>query len=347
MKILIFIPTLRTGGAERVASILANNWIKRDDIKVTICLLYKEGMSYEVSDKIKIISIDEQFKSVTKFSIIFQLRKVIKSENPNCIQSFLTEYNIICLLSTLGLNKNIYVSDRANPLVHRGFIVENLRKLLYPLAKGIIAQTTLAKEVLFKNLNHSNIRVINNPTRIPVLVPAKKQKIILNVGRLIPEKGQEELINAFKEAELPQEWKLQIVGDGPLKEQLSNKIINENIQNVELMGQSDNVEHYYNQSSIFAFTSSSEGYPNAIAEAMSYGLPVVSYNCEAGPRDLIKHSESGFLVNVHNTESFVKYLSLLVNDDDLRDTMGNAGREKIKSNSESNISETWLNFITQ
>ena len=345
MKILIFIPTLRAGGAERVASILANNWVETG-AEITICLLYNDNVFFKISEKVKIVSLTDSFEKVNKISIIFQLRKLLKRNKPDVIQSFLTEYNILCLISMIGIKTPIYVSDRANPLVYRGLLIELLRKLLYVKSKGIIAQTKLAKKELFKKIGHSNIQVIPNPVKIPSSLKLDRQKIILSVGRLIPEKNQEDLITAFNKAEISKEWKLQIVGDGPLMNKLMDKVKTEDVKNVEFVGQSDAVYKYYENASVFLFTSKSEGYPNAVAEAMAFELPVVSYNCNAGPSDLIDNSKSGFLIKVDDIDSLITHIELLANDESLRYKIGKEAGKSIISNNEENISNVWLKFIT-
>jgi len=345
MKVFIFIPTLKAGGAERVVSILANNW-SQDNVEVTILLLYDSELFYYVSPNVKIITLESQFKYHYKFLYFFQLRFVLKKIRPSVIQSFLTEYNILVLLSTIGLKIPVFVSDRANPLKHRGFFIESLRKVLYPISSGIISQTQLAKDILLSKFFHNSIKVIPNPLRLNYDCKMVRSKIILNVGRLIPEKNQLDLLTAFNKLKYYSDWKLVILGDGPMRAELETRICESNISNVELLGQVSNVEDFYRTSSIFAFTSDSEGYPNALAEAMSFNLPVVSYNCNAGPSDLIEHGISGFLVNVGDIEGISKYLEKLILDENLRISIGNEAKNKVNFNSEENVSKSWLNFIT-
>jgi glycosyltransferase involved in cell wall biosynthesis len=79
----------------------------------------------------------------------------------------------------------------------------------------------------------------------------------------------------------------------------------------------------------WAFTSSSEGFPNVIGEAMSASLPVVAYDCVAGPSDLIDHKKNGFLVDVHDKIAFKSDLEKLINDEHFRLKMGQNAKEKI------------------
>jgi glycosyltransferase involved in cell wall biosynthesis len=184
--------------------------------------------------------------------------------------------------------------------------------------------------------------VIGNPIRDIISdADLEKENIILSVGRLIETKHHHELIQIFAEIN-PKNWRLVIVGDDALKQ--NNKIRLEalvkelNMQNkIILTGKRNDVDDFYNKAKIFAFTSSSEGFPNVIGEAMSASLPVVAYDCIAGPGDLIDHKKTGFLVDVHDTRTFKADLENLIKDEQLRFDMGQRAKEKIAQFSVDNI----------
>lgn len=171
----------------------------------------------------------------------------------------------------------------------------------------------------------------------------------MTVGRLIESKHHDRLIKIFKDASLPG-WKLVIVGGNALKQKGSaslNKLIKElgMEDKVELKGAVSDVEPYYNKSKIFALTSSSEGFPNVIGEAMSAGLPVIAYDCVAGPSDLIDEENTGFLIPLFNDKKYMEKMKLLVNNVDLRVKMGRSGREKINEYDINIIGEKFYSFI--
>lgn len=350
MKILFFIPSLQTGGAERVVSILASNFAEIQGITVIICILNNKNRAFSLHEDIQVIAIGHMQKNkyLDRFLSLFRLRRLIKDSKPDIIQSFITESNIICLISSLGLNSNIYISDRSNPLKKLNPLTEFLRNIIYNKAQGIISQTILAKKSLENKGISTDIAVIPNPVKIPVLNENfSKEKIIINVGRLIPEKGQMQLLKAFENIGKKNEWKLIILGEGPLQEELSSYIKQRKLQNVHLLGNVKNIESYYIKSSIFAFSSLSEGYPNAIAEAMSFGLPVLSYDCIAGPSELIKDGQNGFLTKVGDINDFSQKLSFLIDNPEIRNQLGNQARKDIMKNSEFEISKNWYDFITK
>jgi GalNAc-alpha-(1->4)-GalNAc-alpha-(1->3)-diNAcBac-PP-undecaprenol alpha-1,4-N-acetyl-D-galactosaminyltransferase len=111
------------------------------------------------------------------------------------------------------------------------------------------------------------------------------------------------------------------------------------------VGTQANVESFYDQAKIFAFTSSSEGFPNVIAEALASGLPVVSYNCVAGPADLITDGENGFLVRQFDDESFCDRLTQLMADEEMRIRMSASARASISRLSPKSVASKMLDFM--
>jgi GalNAc-alpha-(1->4)-GalNAc-alpha-(1->3)-diNAcBac-PP-undecaprenol alpha-1,4-N-acetyl-D-galactosaminyltransferase len=349
MKIFLVIPTLSLGGAERVMSVLANQMVLNNHVE--IILLAKDEIFYPLNDKIKIHQLGFENKGkiqkiFSEINTFFQLRKIIKNNKPDVVLSFMTKYNIFVLLATIFLKVKVFVSDRCNPRREVGFKQNFLRNILYKKAYGIIAQTQLAKEILQKNTGNTNIKVIHNPiSNITTFPYHEREKIIVNIGRLVRIKGQEKLIESFIKLNR-NDWKLIILGDGPQKNNLELKIKELKAENnVVLMGAVKNIEEYLSKASIFVFPSLSEGFPNALAEAMISGLPCISFDCEAGPNEIIENNVNGILVEVNNFNQLKNKIELLMDNVDLRKQLAtNASLigEKLK---EKTITEEYLNFF--
>jgi glycosyltransferase involved in cell wall biosynthesis len=111
---------------------------------------------------------------------------------------------------------------------------------------------------------------------------------------------------------------------------------------IKLLGSCKEIEEWYQRASIFAFCSSSEGFPNVVAEALSYGLPVVSYDCETGPAELIEDGKCGYLIELFDDITFLNRLNLLMKDDLLRESMRDSACLSISRYSSSKIAKLYL-----
>jgi GalNAc-alpha-(1->4)-GalNAc-alpha-(1->3)-diNAcBac-PP-undecaprenol alpha-1,4-N-acetyl-D-galactosaminyltransferase len=254
-------------------------------------------------------------------------------------------------LALLNTSYSVFVSDRCQPNKSLGKLHDYLRKKLYQNANGIIAQTSIAKSIYQKGIvKNTNIRVIGNPLMKQELVTTPREKIVLSVGRLIESKHHNELIKLFKKIN-NSDWKLVIVGGDALN-QNNKKKLEELIRSLEaedkiqLVGNQKNVAFYYQKSSVFAFTSSSEGFPNVIGEALSYGLPVVSFDCIAGPSDMIQEGKNGNLIKLFDYNDFAAKLSLLMDDSILRERMATFAPISIEKFDKNKIGQEYFEFIT-
>jgi len=348
--IVLVIPTIQQGGAERVMSELANEFSKQNQ-EVHLVLLAQSNDFYFINPSVKIYHLGfinkggiKKIEAETK--TFLNLRKILKTIKPDVVLSFMDKYNVFTILASRFLSLNVFVSDRSNPKKQIPQHISILKKLTYKFATGIVAQTSLAKEILAKTTKNKNIKVIPNPVKQVKLFPEKKrEKVILNVGRLVPEKGQKYLIEAFSKMEVS-DWKMVILGDGPLRNDLIQQAKDLNIEEkLFLPGAVTTVDEWLAKASVFAFTSVSEGFPNALVEAMSAGLPCISFDCDAGPRDIIKNGENGFLVPLKNTEEFSKRTQYLIEHPELRLAMGSKA-SAIKDELEiSKIAKEYLNFF--
>jgi glycosyltransferase involved in cell wall biosynthesis len=339
-KICLVIPSLQSGGMERVMSELAHYFCAKSHFQVHLVLYgITREIFYPIPPNIIIHKPSFEFNNAKRIlhsiKTFYFLRQTIRQIEPDTILSFGELWNNFVLLATLWFKYPIFVSDRCQPDKRWGKSQMLLRNLLYPKAAGIICQTEKASIIYQKMFKNINFQVIGNPIREIATNPnIPKENIVLSIGRLINTKHHDELIKVFSEIN-PQGWKLVIVGDDAIKQKnmikLETLVKSLNIEEkVLLVGKKLNVEDYYNQAKIFAFTSSSEGFPNVLGEAMSAGLPVVAYDCVAGPSDLIDHEKTGFLVPLRDTVKFKFYLQTLMENEDLRNNQGKAAKEKIK-----------------
>lgn len=354
-KICLVIPSLQAGGMERVMSELSHYFALKEEIELHLVLYgVSRQIFYKIPENIEVHKpsyvFNNKFRLVYTIRTLFFLRKEIKKIGPDSILSFGEYWNSYVLLALYGLKYPVYISDRCQPDKSLGKFHDKLRKLIYLKATGIIAQTEKARKIYMEELKHKNIRVIGNPIRhIANQRTIKKENIVLTVGRHIQTKHHDKLIELFISIANP-DWKLVIIGYDHLKQNISKKLRNIIVEHqaenyVILEGKQSNVDAYYLKSKIFAFTSSSEGFPNVLGEAMSAGLPVIAFDCIAGPSDMIHDYENGFLIPVFDFKQFQTKLEMLMNNSELRHKFGMNASSSIKKYSISNIGEAVLNFI--
>lgn len=352
VKIALIIPTLRRGGAERVMSILANEF-SLDNFEVHLITWAQGEDGYTINENVTQhrIGFFSKNKIHRLFSVLLtyaRLRKKLKEIQPKVILSFMIKSNILSLIASRGLDIPTFVSDRSNPKKKVPKVEEILRKKMYKKASGIIAQTDLARQVIKNKTNHSNIAVIQNPAReVELYSKIEREKIIISVGRLVPEKGQKYLLKAFSLCK-DENWKVIFLGQGPLLENLQSYSIELGIsENCLFLGEVENVDEWLAKASIFAFPSISEGFPNALIEGMMAGLPCVSFDCDAGPSDIIENTKNGFLVELKNTEVFANRLSQLISNPSLRSEIGNNAQLIQQQLNKKMIVSKYSNFINR
>lgn len=143
---------------------------------------------------------------------------------------------------------------------------------------------------------------------------------MLAVGRLTVEKGFDCLIESFSTlAEKHADWVLVILGEGPLHAELQKEVLAKGLENrVHLPGRSGNIGEWYERANLYVMSSRFEGFPNALLEAMAYGVPAVSFDCDTGPRDIIRHDVDGLLVPKGDVAGFTAALDRLMSDAVLR-----------------------------
>jgi glycosyltransferase involved in cell wall biosynthesis len=189
-----------------------------------------------------------------------------------------------------------------------------------------------------------NMEVIPNARSFnPAETARLDEKKAIAIGRYNYQKGFEYLIDAWKIVykEHP-DWKLDIVGDGELRMQLQHRINENNLSDcVHLKYPTSHIEDVYLQSSILTLSSRYEGLPMVLLEGQAFGLPIISFACKCGPKDIITHGEDGFLVPEGNVPELADRIIQLIEDDELRKKMGQKAKIHSERFSEPVIMAQW------
>jgi len=355
-RIVIAINSLATGGTQRFISVLTFYLCRQENLEIHLVLFGREPkIHFDLPKNIIIHKPDTVFNNrlrhvYTLGRLVF-LRKSVRRINPDSVLSCGEYWNNLVLIALMGLKTPVYVSDRSEPGKRLGFIHNKLRDILYRRAAGYIAQTGYAAGYAMKLKWNRNIKVIGNPVNEMKASAGdgKQEKIVLSVGRMISTKNFDRLVKAFLEID-KKDWKLVIVGGDHGKQEIFGslkELVKEfHAEDRVLMpGYQSNISEYYERSQIFAFMSSSEGFPNAILEAFAAAVPVVAFEYNPGILDLMRDGKNGFLVPLDDDEQFKQKLLLLMSDSKLRQSMADEAFRTVKEFELDRIGESLRDFI--
>lgn len=218
------------------------------------------------------------------------------------------------------------------------------------LVKKYDAFITLTKEDIENWGSSANIRTIPNAlSNVPNEVSNLTSKNLLVVGRLNYQKGIDRLLDVWKEiSPIYPKWNLHIYGSGELQNQIEDQIRRYNLVNTTFIHQPiSNISDAYINSSCYLMTSRFEGLPMVLLEAMSYGLPVISYACPCGPRDLILNGYNGFLVPDGDCKMLKERIIDIIECEVMRKEMGLNARSSILGYREDIIMQMWENLFKE
>jgi glycosyltransferase involved in cell wall biosynthesis len=343
-NIVILVSSMNMGGAQRVVSLLSNNFSQD---KHTVSLIHtfsgKKTNFYQIDKDVNVIYLNNnpflpKNKVLNQFWKIIQLRKLIKSRNPSVVISFLTRVNIAAILSTLGTKFPLVICERSWP----PFKTINTRyiwalKILLKRVNKFVAQTSESANWFHQNIPGSDVSLIPNPTLYPLPIDydnlispdtkvSPNKKVILASGRLHKNKQFNILIKAFTNlVDIYPDWNLVILGDGEEKDNLNRMVVDFGLTDrVCLPGSVGNISEWYERADLFVLSSLVEGFPNVLLEAMTYGLPCISFDCNTGPRDMIQNGFNGILVNPdHKDLGLTNAMNKIISNQEFRDKIAN------------------------
>ncbi|QDT90862.1 glycosyltransferase family 4 protein [Gimesia algae] len=343
-RLTIVVPSLSLGGAEGVAAMMANHWAKQGHEVTLITLDSAETDTFTLEAGVQRVALDLMQDSENLFQAISNnrlrinfLQSAIARSQPDAVISLTDRINVLTLLATGKMRCPVLISERSDPRHHPiGRLWSFLRKRTYPRARTLVVQTQGVADFCRQWLKSTHIEVIPNAAPVPrspevpavsaeTLAVRTPSKVILGLGRLSHEKGFDLLIEAFAKvaAEFP-DWKLQIAGEGPLRDSLQEQINNLGLQNqVELPGWTSEPELQLDQGAIFVLPSRYEGFPNALLQALSRGLACISFDCESGPAEIIRTETDGLLVPAGSVSELAQALKRLLGDEALRHRLAN------------------------
>lgn len=374
LKIVYVTPALyMAGGVERVLTLKANYFAGHFGYDITIILTEGQGkpLFYPLSDKIKVINLNIGFEELWTCSFIKKIFVYLKKQRrfkkalanelmrlrPDITISLLRrEINFLNeikdgsrKIGELHVNRANYRNFEANDSnfiknLFAKFWMRNLVSKLKQLDRFVVL--TEEDKAAWPELQ--NICVIPDPLSfLPTQHSPLTEKRVIAVGRYVYQKGFDLLLEAWAkiEKQFP-DWELAIFGDGnrePYQRQM--KELGIDTSRCHLNGTTADIQKEYVSSSVFAFSSRFEGFGMVLIEAMACALPVVSFACPCGPKDIIKDGDDGLLVDNGNVEAFASTISHLMQNPSLCHSMAKAGHENVQRFYMDQIAKRWKNIF--
>lgn len=337
MKVVFVSSSLAPGGAERVISIMANYWTEQSwDVSI-ITLSDASSDFYALAPAIHRVGLGVVAESSGVLSAVpnnlkrvSAIRSALLKIRPDVVISFCDTVNVLTLMACANLKIPVVISERTDPNAHPiGRFWETLRRLMYPRACAVVCQSTAVSNWAHRLVSSRKIKVIPNPVLPPSVLPHAARPlqelvpalnpaytVFMAMGRFTEEKGFDLLLKAMNAVLLERtECCLVIIGDGPLRQFLQSHVADMGLtERVFFVGYVKDPSSYLANADIFVLPSRYEGFPNALCEAMSCGLPVISFDCPSGPRAIIRDGIDGILVPNGDFESLAHAMVRLVVD---------------------------------
>lgn len=353
------------GGSERVWINRMNYLAKEDDYDIYVITTdqNKREIFYSINEKIKIYDLEInyyedknlnflkrilQFKRKQKIHLE-KLEKLLEKIEPAIVIGHGTEER--WLLPKLKWRYKLILEHH----LEKNYLKKSAKNFLYKLKAEYFIwkeKKLIDKYDVFTVLTdedkgqwgNNKVKVISNPISfVSDEVSKLDQKKAISVGRLTYQKGYDILIKVWKKVVLKYpDWILEIYGEGEEREVLEKNIREYRLEkNIWLKGIEKNIKEKYLESSFYIMSSRFEGMPMVLLEAMTCGLPLISFKCPCGPKDIITNGKNGFLCNNENIDEMANKIIYLIENKNIRKDFGKIAKEKSKEYSEEQIMMKW------
>lgn len=356
MRVLFFIGSMKGGGAERAVAEIINN-MDRSKFISGLALYRKDGpyLKY-VSEVFKVYELSgcsAGYKKIIR--TMKMISEIVSSFEPDIVVSVNIGANLSALRYYTIAWKSIPIiiveqNNFTKTLIKTGKYLNSFEvKYLYNKAARIVAVSSGIKDnmVTVHGINADHFTVIHNPVDInkiqgiisininksdQYLRDKKRAFKIITVGRLTKQKGFSDLLNAFSIVRELFPAKLIILGEGELRDELESQARKLRLDGyLEMPGFVEDPWSMIHASDLYVMSSYWEGMPLVLLEAMACGTPIVSTDCDYGPREIITHGHNGMLVPVGDVHAMSNAIIQLLKDEQLRMKLAENAKETVKS----------------
>ena len=370
LKIVYCTPALyMAGGVERVLSLKANYFADHYGYDITIVLTEGKNkpLFYPLSDKIKVVNLDIDFEELwtcsffKKILVYLKKQRIYKKRLTEELMRLRPDITISLLRREINFLTSVKDGSKkigelhVNRFNYRNFeageanAIKNLfaklwmRNLVSHL-KRLDRFVVLTEEDKASWIELNNVIVIPDPLAFTIdEVSPLTNKRVMAVGRYVYQKGFDLLLQAWAKMENQySDWELVVYGMGdrdPYEQIIDDLRIDRS--RCHLYGTTPDIKKEYLNSSLFVFSSRFEGFGMVLIEAMACGLPVVSFDCPCGPKDIVRHDEDGLLVPSGNADSLADAMHRLMSDDDLRKDMASKAIINVRRFQLNEIAQRW------
>jgi glycosyltransferase involved in cell wall biosynthesis len=362
--VYFLVDSLGLGGSERTAVHLMQLLFDLEGLRVHIIIVGRTDnriskKNYTIPKHVTVSNILSKnygkFLKLILTPIVFlKIVYVCKMRKNDIIVSFHDYSNLINVLLKKYRNTTCVTQERKYSICYFGsknFYMKYYLKFVFNASDTVIVNDYEIKKSLISDYGiTSNIDILNNYVEMQlsddVLKPEYKKVVFITVGRLTKEKNTIDVIHSFSLMHKPGYY-LQIIGDGPEYQALIRLVKSLKMEkHIVFLGQIGDVQKYLATADIFVFSSLNEGFPNVVLEAMSCGLPIISYKFKAGITSILENGKIGILVKIGDVNEFALKMQLLAEDLELREGYAHKSRIKVlEYSNKSNYVKEFLRII--
>ena len=349
-KICLISPSLHLGGIERVMTMLANYYAEQGHHVMFIACLPGNHF-YELNEQIEFAEPKKYNGFLGKIlrypRLLFFIRREVRKYKPETVMVFGDYFSPITVMALTGTGYPVFIADQMSPTYNFPQHIKLLKKIFYPCATGLIAQTPLAESYYKRRYGkEKNSRVIANPMNLPPNIRIQRKKYVTVVARMHHHKGIDTALEVWSRVKEKNGWKMVFAGGGVLLKEMKDYALKLGINDDAIfLGNVSNVYGLLAESGIFVLSSRGEGFPNALCEAMASGLPCICFEKLNNPMIITKDGFDGVLVPNDNKDLMAQKLTELIADEKQRDRLAAQARKITERLNIDIIAPQFLDFI--